>query len=102
MLVQYSSSSSFPFFFTGKLDLYYAEISRKIIWKQRSGHMLRIFVRLQIWRDQKGQDLVEYALMAALVATGTGILMPASVIPAMSSIYSRVNCVLSTVGGGGS
>jgi len=63
--------------------------------------MIRLIVRLQIWRDERGQDFVEYALMAALVATGTGILMPASIIPAMSMMYSRVNCVLSTVGGSG-
>jgi Flp pilus assembly pilin Flp len=63
--------------------------------------MLKLIVGLQIWRDELGQDMVEYALMAALVAVGTGVMMPATVFPAMSTVYSKVICVLSTVGRSG-
>ena len=34
---------------------------------------------LQLWREETGQDLIEYALLVALVATGSAILMPMSV-----------------------
>ena len=54
---------------------------------------------LTLWKDKRGQDFVEYALMAALVATGTGIMMPLSIIPALSGIYSRIFFYLQTVGG---
>ncbi|HUS07574.1 MAG TPA: Flp family type IVb pilin [Bryobacteraceae bacterium] len=50
-------------------------------------------------RDENGQDLVEYALMAALVATGTGVMMPNTVMPAISSIFSRVSSCMVNAGG---
>jgi Flp pilus assembly pilin Flp len=46
---------------------------------------------LRLWREETGQDLIEYALLAALVATGSAILMPMSVHYNMSEIYSKVN-----------
>jgi Flp pilus assembly pilin Flp len=49
---------------------------------------------LRLWREEMGQDLIEYALLAALVATGSAILMPTSVHYSMSHIYSRVNSCL--------
>jgi|tagenome__1003787_1003787.scaffolds.fasta_scaffold14597222_2 Flp pilus assembly pilin Flp len=49
---------------------------------------------LQLWRDETGQDLIEYALLVALVATGSAILMPMSVQHTMSGIYSKVNSCL--------
>ncbi len=54
---------------------------------------------IKLWRDERGQDLIEYALMAALVATGTGIMMPMTIVPAMSNIYSKINFYLLTIGG---
>jgi Flp pilus assembly pilin Flp len=55
----------------------------------------------QLWMDETGQDLIEYALMCALVATGTAVMMPASVFTNMNQIYSRVNSLLVRFGGGG-
>ncbi len=52
-----------------------------------------------LWKDESGQDFVEYALMAALVATGTGIMMPLTIVPAMSNIYSKLFFYLQTIGG---
>jgi Flp pilus assembly pilin Flp len=54
---------------------------------------------LALWRDERGQDFIEYALIVALVATGTGIMIPLSIIPAISNVYSRINFYLLTVGG---
>lgn len=32
---------------------------------------------MQVWRDRRGQDLIEYALMAGFVAVAAGAIMPA-------------------------
>ena len=32
--------------------------------------------QLRIWKDTRGQDLIEYALMAGFVAVAAGAIMP--------------------------
>jgi len=62
--------------------------------------MKKTCLRLRtFWKDENGQDFIEYALMAALVATGTGIMMPLSIVPAISGVYSRIFFYLQTIGG---
>ena len=34
--------------------------------------MKNLLLQLKIWKDQKGQDLIEYALMAGFVAVAAG------------------------------
>ena len=50
------------------------------------------------WRDTRGQDLIEYALMAGFVAVAAGAVMP-SVSTSVSTIFSKIGSVL--VAGGG-
>jgi pilus assembly protein Flp/PilA len=50
------------------------------------------------WRDTRGQDLIEYALMAGFVAVAAGAVMPA-VSTHISTIFSKIGSVL-TAGGG--
>ena len=50
------------------------------------------------WRDTRGQDLIEYALMAGFVAVAAGAVMP-SVSTSISTIFSKIGSVL--VAGGG-
>jgi pilus assembly protein Flp/PilA len=38
--------------------------------------MKNLLLRLKIWKDQQGQDLIEYALMAGFVAVAAGAVMP--------------------------
>ncbi len=45
-------------------------------------------------RDRKGQDLIEYALMAGFVAVAAGAIMP-NVATSISTIFSGVASVLS-------
>ncbi len=45
--------------------------------------------RLAIWRDTRGQDLVEYALLAGLVAVAAVLFVP-GMSESMSQIYSRL------------
>ena len=48
---------------------------------------------LRIWKDTKGQDLIEYALMAGFVAVAAGAIMP-GVASSISGIFSKVNSVM--------
>ena len=44
-------------------------------------HKLRDLVcQLKIWNDSRGQDLIEYALMAAFVATAAAAITPQMVV----------------------
>lgn len=56
--------------------------------------MKHLILRLKIWTDQRGQDLIEYALMAGFVAVAAGAIMP-GVATSLSQIFSKVGSVLS-------
>jgi pilus assembly protein Flp/PilA len=51
-------------------------------------------IRLQIWKDTKGQDLIEYALMAGFVAVAAGAIMP-GVASSINIVFSKVNSIMS-------
>ena len=57
--------------------------------------MNNLILRLKIWRDRRGQDLIEYALMAGFVAVAAGAVMP-GVATSISQIFSKVASVLSS------
>ena len=44
-------------------------------------------------KDRRGQDLIEYALMAGFVAVAAGAVMP-SVASSISTIFSQVSSVM--------
>ncbi|MGA3185923.1 MAG: Flp family type IVb pilin [Bryobacteraceae bacterium] len=50
-------------------------------------------IKMLIWRDTKGQDLIEYALMAGFVAVAAGAIMP-GVSTSISRIFSQVASVM--------
>jgi pilus assembly protein Flp/PilA len=47
-----------------------------------------------LWKDERGQDLIEYALMAGFVAVAAGAIMP-GVSTSISTIFSKVASVMS-------
>ena len=51
------------------------------------------FLRARIWSNTKGQDLIEYALMAGFVAVAAGAIMP-GVATNISKIFSNVASVM--------
>ncbi len=53
--------------------------------------------KLRIWNDTRGQDLIEYALMAGFVAVAAGAIMP-GVATSISTIFSKVASVVSVAG----
>ena len=61
--------------------------------------MNNFVLKLKIWhdnlrKDQRGQDLIEYALMAGFVAVAAGAIMP-GVATSISTIFSKVASVMS-------
>jgi Flp pilus assembly pilin Flp len=44
----------------------------------------------RIWRDTRGQDMIEYALLAAAVAVTVAGFLPTTLMPAVSTIFSKV------------
>ena len=56
---------------------------------------------LKIWKDTKGQDLIEYALMAGFVAVAAGAIMP-SVSDNISQIFSKVSSSMGSAASQGS
>jgi Flp pilus assembly pilin Flp len=55
--------------------------------------MKNLLLQLKIWKDEKGQDLIEYALMAGFVAVAAGAIMP-GVAQSISTIFSKVASVM--------
>jgi Flp pilus assembly pilin Flp len=55
--------------------------------------VIRLVVNWQIWKDRKGQDLIEYALMAGFVAVAVGAIMP-GVASSINIVFSKVNSLM--------
>ena len=55
--------------------------------------LVKLAVRLQVWKDTKGQDLIEYALMAGFVAVAAGAVMP-QISEQISTIFSKITSLL--------
>jgi Flp pilus assembly pilin Flp len=55
--------------------------------------LIQLAVNFQIWKDRRGQDLIEYALMAGFVAVAAGAIMP-GVSSSINVIFSKVNSVM--------
>jgi Flp pilus assembly pilin Flp len=51
--------------------------------------MRNLIAKLSL-KDTRGQDLIEYALMAGFVAVAAGAIFPTTLMPAVSTIFSRV------------
>ena len=66
---------------------------KQLIW--------RTLWRLRIVKETKGQDLIEYALMAGFVAVAAGALMP-SVASSISTVFSKVGSVMAAAAQPGS
>jgi Flp pilus assembly pilin Flp len=60
--------------------------------------MKNLLLQLKVWKDRRGQDLIESALMAGFVAVAAGAIMP-GVATSISQIFSKVASVLSSANG---
>jgi len=57
-----------------------------------------LVLKAAIWKDTRGQDLIEYALMAGFVAVAAGAIMP-SVSDSIATIFSKIESVMSAAAG---
>ena len=64
-------------------------------------HLYQVALRLRIWKDTRGQDLIEYALMAGFVAVAAGAIMP-NVASSISTIFGKVSNLLTNAAAQGS
>jgi len=56
--------------------------------------LVKLAVKLQmIAKDTRGQDLIEYALMAGFVAVAAGAIMP-GVASSINIVFSKVNSIM--------
>jgi len=55
----------------------------------------------RVWKDTRGQDLIEYALMAGFVAVAAGAIMP-NVATSISTIFSKIGSVMTAAANQGS
>jgi len=53
----------------------------------------KILWRLLAWKDTRGQDLIEYALMAGFVAVAAGATIP-PVANNISTIFSKITSIM--------
>jgi pilus assembly protein Flp/PilA len=61
--------------------------------------MMRLVIRIQeLFRDERGQDLIEYAMMAGFVALGAAAVMP-GISTSISTVFSKVGSVMTVAGG---
>jgi pilus assembly protein Flp/PilA len=76
-----------------------------IVYQQRWGKLTaggenqmnrisNLVLKLKVWKDTRGQDLIEYALMAGFVAVAAGAIMP-GVASSISVIFSKISSVMS-------
>jgi pilus assembly protein Flp/PilA len=57
--------------------------------------LTNLVYNLRIVKDTKGQDLIEYALMAGFVAVAAGAIMP-NVAGSISTIFNTISSQLTT------
>jgi Flp pilus assembly pilin Flp len=64
--------------------------------------MKNLILNIPIFRDTRGQDLIEYALMAGFVAVAAGAVFPTTLMPAVSGIFSKLGSFFAIAAAGGS
>jgi len=56
----------------------------------------------RMWTDARGQDLLEYALIAGFVAVAAGAIFPTTLMPNVSMIFSKLADLFSQAASQGS
>ena len=81
--------------------LYQRQRLSRTVGRGEKKQMKNLVLRLKIWKDTRGQDLIEYALMAGFVAVAAGAIMP-GVASSISTIFSKIASVMSNAANTGS
>lgn len=51
----------------------------------------------RLWSDRRGQDMIEYALLAAAIAIVVAGFLPPSIMPSVSSIFAKISSSFSEI-----
>jgi Flp pilus assembly pilin Flp len=75
--------------------LFLVDTTRQVVQDGVEGsqvHMGGLFTRLLIglWKDQKGQDFIEYALLAAAIVIVVAGFLPPQILPSVSTIFFKI------------
>jgi pilus assembly protein Flp/PilA len=68
--------------------------------KRKMKKLNNMILKLQVIKDTRGQDLIEYALMAGFVAVAAGAIVP-GVASNIKNIFDKLNIVMSNAAGQG-
>ena len=53
--------------------------------------MVRLYIATErLWKNVRGQDMIEYALLAGAIAVVVAGFLPVNLMPSVSSIFSKV------------
>ena len=52
--------------------------------------MRALSILKRLWSDERGQDMIEYALLCATLAIVVAGFLPPAVMPAVSTIFSKI------------
>jgi len=52
--------------------------------------MRALFILKRLWRNESGQDMIEYALLCAALAIVVAGFLPPAVMPSVSTIFSKL------------
>jgi pilus assembly protein Flp/PilA len=63
-------------------------------WKRPMNKNINLKLRFRIWTDSRGQDLLEYALIAGFLVVAAGAIMP-GVASSISKVFSKVSSAMS-------
>ncbi len=68
-----------------------------MLWyRARSFHTTRLLVELRsLLRREDGQDLIEYALLVSFMVIAVAVVLPPSIMPTVSRIFSSVASLFS-------
>jgi Flp pilus assembly pilin Flp len=61
---------------------------------RNQANLFTVVCQSGIVRDEGGQDLIEYALMAATIGVATAAIFPQSIAPNICAIFSKVTSTL--------
>ena len=52
--------------------------------------MRALIILTRLWRDEHGQDMIEYALLCATLAIVVAGFLPPTIMPSVSTIFSKL------------
>ncbi len=56
----------------------------------------RLYWLKRLWSDKNGQDMLEYGLLAATLAVVVAGFLPPTIMPSVSTIFSKITSALNT------